>query len=257
MKILKNESKQVGQLSCMVGDIQTLISILLYERINSSRVKERNPRSGKMERSVSTSRVIDSQPKRNPNRWKYGVILDGDTLSNKYRICPYSYAGTAFQRGANLAVKYVAKYEGDLYYLQLVKWPKMQISKQLYQAIVDIMESQSCEFKDKKGYAHLGEGRVYAGKRRLELYSYKSPYGGVRLNSEMLPNNYRDIAHNLHTEEFEERIWVGDADHISISNCVVGVIVPKSAQELSYRDEWIELQDALIKCSGDCKILTY
>lgn len=257
MKILKLESKQVGQLSYMVSDIQTLISILTYERINSSRAKERNYQSGKLERSVSTSRVIDSQPKRNPNRWKYGVILDGDALSNKYRINPYSYAGTAFQRGVNLAVKYVAKYESDVYYLQLVKWPKMAISKQLYQAIVDIMESQSDEFKEKKGYVHLGIGRIYAGKRRLEMYSYKSPHGGIRLSSKMLPNSYKEIAHNLYTDEFEERIWVGDADHISISNCVIGVLIPKSDYEELYTDEMQELEDALIKCSGDCKILTY
>lgn len=178
----------------------------------------------------------------------YQAAKTNNVSDRKYIACCES---------AKAAKRFGKKVDLIVDYLQLVKWPKMQISKQLYQAIVDIMESQSYEFKDKKGYAHLGEGRVYAGKRRLELYSYKSPYGGVRLNSEMLPNNYRDIAHNLHTEEFEERIWVGDADHISISNCVVGVIVPKSAQELSYRDEWIELQDALIKCSGDCKILTY
>ena len=86
-------SKQVGEVSYLVGDLQILYNVVKDEVILGSKKPEKNPRTGKLENYVSLSRNYTSAALRNNSRWKYGVLLDGDKLSDHYHIEPISYVG--------------------------------------------------------------------------------------------------------------------------------------------------------------------
>lgn len=86
-------SKQVGDVSYLVGDLEILYNVVKDEVILGSKKPEKNPRTGKSENYVSLSRNYTSAALRNNSRWKYGVLLDGDKLSDHYHIEPISYAG--------------------------------------------------------------------------------------------------------------------------------------------------------------------
>ena len=74
------ESKQVGNLSYYVSNINTLVQIIEQGEIWTSKSKEYNSRLKKKMNFVSTSRDMFAAPKRNNNRWKYGIIIDGDGI---------------------------------------------------------------------------------------------------------------------------------------------------------------------------------
>lgn len=94
-------NKQVGDLSYFVNSLATLTQIISTENMMSSEKLERNynVKPSKLSRYVSFSRSMADTPKRNPKRWKYGLITDGDKLSNKYHIEPYSFVGTSLAHG--------------------------------------------------------------------------------------------------------------------------------------------------------------
>lgn len=87
------ENKQVGPVSYMCETGQILNAILTDMEILRSRKPEKNPATKKPQYYVSLSRDLTSAARRNNERWRFGVVLDGDKLSDRYHISPVSYAG--------------------------------------------------------------------------------------------------------------------------------------------------------------------
>ena len=80
------EGKQVGEVSYMVADLDVLLYILDDEMLLRSRLQELNPKTRKKEYYLSLSRNLTAAAKRNGKRWRWGVILNGDKLSDRYSI---------------------------------------------------------------------------------------------------------------------------------------------------------------------------
>ena len=105
-------AKQVGSLSYMV-ESQTILDLILRTgRIKSSQKPERNPNTGEESKFVSFSRNMTSAAIRNSKRWRWGVIIDGDRLSDRYSIVPISFVGVLTNKNsANFKVKCITKYD--------------------------------------------------------------------------------------------------------------------------------------------------
>lgn len=227
------ESKQVGPVSYMVEYLDVLQKIVETELIRSSTKPELNPVTRRKQKYVSLSRHLYSAGQRNAKRWKYGVILDGDKLSNKYNITPFSYAGATFNTGTSVRVKYIAAYDNNTYVLSLINWATFPISKQLYTKITNEIEAMPEDVKELKRLVHTGVGKVTRGGRKLiEKYLFDVPVGGLQISLKNYPEISSALLKSEGMNETEERIWLKDNSFtITIKNCITGLVLPKQLSE--------------------------
>lgn len=222
------ESKQVGNLSYYVSNINTLVQIIKQGEIWTSKNQEYNTKLKKKMNFVSTSRDMIAAPKRNNKRWKYGIIIDGDFLSNKYHIEPFSFAGNALQYStASFRVKELRAYDNGTYKLSMVNWPTIQISKSVFDSIKNSIENMPEELKTKKKLQVTDAGkRMIGGVKLVKKYLFNVPTGGLLLTKDILKDISSEFTKGEGVNEREERIW-SDTDVININGCIVGVLLPK------------------------------
>lgn len=90
----------IGDISYLCDSLSTLRKILSRMEIQKTYVPEVRYEIGeyegntckKKQMSLSTSSNLTGHAERRPNRWGFGVILDGKVLSTYYDIEPYSHA---------------------------------------------------------------------------------------------------------------------------------------------------------------------
>ena len=239
------ESKQVGNLSYYVSDMITLVQIIKQGEIWTSKNKEYNTKQKKKMNFVSTSRNMFAAPKRNSKRWKYGVLIDGDFLSNKYHIEPYSFAGNALQySSSSFRVKGLMAYEDGTYKLSMVNWPTIPITKNVFDTISNSIENMPEEMKQKKKLQVIDGGkRTIGGTRLLKKYLFNVPNGGVTITSDLMKDIGAEFTKSENMNEMEERIW-SDVESIDINGCILGVLIPKQ-DSMSMHDGTEELPEDL------------
>ncbi len=226
MKVKVLASKQVGDVSYLVGDLEILYNIVEDEVILGSKKPEKNPRTGKPENYVSLSRNYTSAALRNNSRWKYGVLLDGDKLSDHYHIEPISYAGAVSK---NLRLKTLTKYDdGECYAYFLNYGGSTRIPPYVYKQIEQTILNLSDEIKEHKKLVIQDGGKRRTRGRLIEKkYTFQVP-NGLNINPKILDGGFTDLLKHTELNETEERIWLGSKTHISIHNCIVGLVLPKS-----------------------------
>ena len=220
MRIL--EAKQVGTLYYMVPSLEVLTNILSTGMIHASEKAEYNPITKNKQHSVSFSRQ-PRQSELNSQKWKYGVKIDGDKLSNKYSIEPYSKVGTDINR---LRVLYLIEYDDGTCVLNLVGWTTRIISKRLFDSIEKLILSQSDKYNSEHKLEISTGKRPYKGKRAVKKYMYRVPHGGVKLTSEQAA-----IIAEPQFNEAEERIWLTTSPTIDITGCIIGYVLPKNLDD--------------------------
>lgn len=222
------ESKQVGNISYMFDDLDVMDSILDSGCIKTSSRKERNPYTNKEERFVSFSRNLTSAGGRNPKRWRFGIIIDGDRLSDKYTINPISYVGSISNK-IGLRIKYIMAYDNNTYSVNFVNWNTVDIPQHLYNTLIDYIEDLPESIKITKKLEHTGEGiRSYRGRKVKEKYLFNNPNGGPVIKQHDYPELFSDIAKSNGFNETEERVWCGDNLLLDVSDYIIGLILPKS-----------------------------
>lgn len=223
------ENKQVGTVSYMCTNLDQLSNILKDEEILGSRKPELNPDTGKKSRYVSFSRNLTSAGTRNPKRWRFGVVLDGDKISDRYSIVPFSYAGVQ-AKYSDLRVKWMAAYDDGTYALNLVNWATVPINRNLYNSIKNEIENMDPAMKEKKKLEHTFKGKKRVnGRLLIEKYLFNVPSGGLRLTARDYPSLCATIAKSESFNETEERVWLSGSNlFVSIKNCIKGIILPKN-----------------------------
>ena len=243
------EEKQVGELSYFTKEPIALVSILDNEEIRRSLKEENNPATGKKQHYVSFSRNMTAATKRNPDRWRYGILIDGTKLSNRYKIEPVSYVGITTRKSA-VNVKYIAAYENGTYFLNLVRFPTIQINRATYMKLRDEIESLPDDVKQLKKLIYQSEGkRKVNGTKIKEKYYFNVPTGGLRITDKQYPELVSALQKDTGLNEYEERIWLDNSSNfISIRGCILAVILPNNFGDDEFEKELKEyLQDSEIK----------
>lgn len=223
-------SKQVGPIYYMVDTVSILETIAVTQLIKTSNKPEKGYEGGGFHHYVSFLRSLDKAG-RNPNRWVYGVKLDGNKLSDKYKISPYSFAGNAVKgRGRQYRVKYISEYDNGTYTLQLVDWPVIAIPRNVYEDIREAIESDVEGINSKKNLVVSEGKRPYKGRTVLCRYLYNVKTGGIALNETTVSEstlNY--LLKHTNLNETEERIWILNTslNYITIKDCIIGYIEPQ------------------------------
>lgn len=222
------EEKQVGNVSYFVSDPLHLINIIEDEQILRSRKEEYNPKTNKKQFYVSLSRNMTATAKRNSSRWIYGVIIDGTLLSNRYNIEPVSYMGSVTIK-SSVSVKYIVAYDNDTYYLNLVNFPTIEISRANYNKIKEEIENLPEDFKTLKKLVYQSEGkRAVRGAKIKEKYLFNVPSGGLRLTTKTYPDIISSLQKDPNINEFEERIWLKNSElFVNIKGCIEKILLPK------------------------------
>lgn len=227
MKIF--ESKQAGDLYYMVRDLATLSNIIRDRHIKTSKQRELNMATGKYQHSVSMSRQLN-HCKFNSKRWYCGIQIDGNGLSNRYSIKPYS-AFTVRARSRNpLRVKSIIEYDDGTYSLSSLNHSTRLINRDTYTSILDKILNAGNEYNQKHRLVVSKGKRSYRGKTAIRRFVYDSPNGGVLIDDTIIP-----LSVNPNFYESEERIW-SDSDYIDISGCVNGVVLPKELESMPESD---------------------
>lgn len=256
-------AKQVGPISYLTSTKERLTQNIKLARIRTSRNTERNDALRQKMYYVSFSRDLTAAAARNPDRWKYGVVIDGDKLSNRYHIEPYSFAGTSVNRGSGMRVKGIRSYTDGTYQLILVNWPTINIPKVSYDAIKQQMLDMPDEYKELKKFTVQGQGKFARnGMLRQEYLFYNVPGGGFNISQKLIPADaINAMLDHSNLNESEERIWFTDESFVDIKNCILGIILPRPEEDL-YRTSddpaYKDLRQTVESIIGeDYKIITY
>lgn len=255
-------SKQVGDLSYFVADLNIFYTIIKTQKIKQGRNEEYNSKTREKSGYISLSRNMTAATLRNSGRWKYGIIIDGSKLSEKYHVEPFSFAGS--QKNNKFKVKEIVRYDDGSCKLRIVNWAPIGITEQEFNFLKQLMLSQSPKFNSEHKFIESGEGkRKYLGKLVKEKYTYNVPYG----DGGMLLKDSKDIPSRLYatlykgpsTNEYEERIWT-NSNYVDIKGCILGIILPKnelSDFETSDNKLISLIRDTLDSIIGDYKIMYY
>lgn len=252
-------SKQVGDLSYFVENQAILRRILLEGNIKTSSPKVNYDKNIKS-RYVSMSRNMTSSASRNNLKWRYGVIIDGDKLSNRYAIRPYSYVGVNLDHTSNLKVAYIQKYDTGVCKLSLAGFAgTYDISNAMYEHIRNLIMNCPEDFKNKKKLTIHGPGKYKTKYGKVEeKVHFNVPSGGIKLSSDMFKgtNLESELLKTSGLDEQEERIWT-DKEFIKVVDCIKGLIIPDKLSD----DEQQDIHKTFLvadMCLGDnYKVITY
>lgn len=256
-------AKQVGPISYLTSTRERLTRNIELQRIRTSRNTEYNNTRQQKMYYVSFSRDLTAAAKRNPDRWAYGLVVDGDKLSNRYHIEPYSFAGANVNRGSTLRIKGIRSYTDGTCQLMLVNWPAIEIPRTTYTTIKQKMLSAPDEYNEVKRLTTQGPGKFARnGKLRHEWIYYDVPGGGLAIKQDLLPPEaLNTLLDHTALNESEERIWFPTPTAVDLHNCIVGIVIPKSeVDELQYSDDpsFRDLRIAIETTIGpECRLITY
>lgn len=228
------EDKQVGSLTYFVNSLNVLHEIIKTGKIAHSRVKEFNFNKNRMQYCVCMSRSFEDAPKRNPKRWRFGVIIDGNFLSNKYEITPVSCTGVTFQK-SGLKVKCLTAYDNDTYTIQFSNWKSLSISENIFNSIKMEILAMSESEKERCGLTIQTVGkRTVNGRKIVEKYTFTVRFEGLTLDASKYPELTSYISKFPSINEFEERIWVTNSQFIEIKGAIIGVVIPENLTDDEY-----------------------
>lgn len=220
--------KQVGPVYYMVKDVAVLEAIVTQGIIRTSLKAEPRSNGGGKYHYVSFMRDL-TKADRNPGRWIYGIQIDGDKLSDRYNISPYSFAGNSMKKNY-YRVKSLISYDNGTYSLSLLNWPTMSVSKSVFEEIKQLITSDAQGINDLKKLEVSTGKRPYLGRTIVEKYVYNVKTGGISLSEDTLSEeslNY--LLKHTNLNETEERIWIlnDNVKYINIKGCITGYIEPK------------------------------
>ena len=243
-------SKQVGPIYYMVDNVPVLRTIVATNLIKTSNRPEKGYSGGGSHHYVSFLRSLDKAG-RNPNRWIYGIQLDGTKLSNKYRIVPYSYSGNSVKgSSAKYRVKYIAEYDDGTFVLQLVDWPVIKVPESVFREIEDAINSDCQGINDLKKLEVSKGKRAYRGRKAVIRYVYDVKTGGISLNENTVSDaTLSYLLKHTNLNETEERIWILDTNtyYISIKDCITAYIEPSGDDSIEQAIDAGLLPERLIK----------
>lgn len=255
-------AKQVGQLSYMTDSLATLYIILHNAEIRVSNRAEYNPDTHKMQHYVSFSRNLTSAASRNSTRWKYGLIIDGDMLSNQYSIRPVSFAGQAIS-SQKLRVRSITLFDDNRAALTLVNWRQFYIPVSVYNEIKSQILSLPESDAQKMKLEVSGRGKqVRDGHTIEEKYLFNRKDGGIKISPKwMSDSSISSMLKHTVMNETEERIWTDSESFINIDGCIDGIVVPKSDSIKLYNedDEFypLILDELAVQAGPNFKVVTY
>jgi len=224
-------SKQLGPVYYMVKELSILESIVKQEVIKISEKPERgySQQDKSPHHYVSFLRSLDKAG-RNPRNWVYGVRLDGNKLTNKYKISPYSQPGnTIGYKSSHLRVSYISEYDDGTYMVQLIERPSFFVPENIYRDIEKAILNDVEGINEKKNLVELTGKRSYRGKTVVKKYFYNTKNGGIHISDSTVSPETISYLVNHKLNETEERYWVLDSktQYIDISGCIIGYIEPK------------------------------
>lgn len=225
--------KQVGPVYYMVKDVPVLCTIVEQGVVRTSIKAEPTGGGNGSYHYVSFMRDL-TKADRNPKRWVYGIQLDGDKLSDRYKISPYCYSAISLQSSRN-RVKSLAAYDNGTYTLSLINWPTIEVSKEVFEDIEREIVSDSQHLNQLKHLEVSTGKRSYLGRTVVVKYNYNVPSGGIVLNDKTVSSSTISYLLKHSTmNETEERIWMLDDNikFIDISGCITGYIEPKEDESI-------------------------
>ena len=224
-------AKQVGDVSYMVADLSVLYTIIDSESIKQSNSTEYNPRQKSDGHYVSLSRDFTAAALRNNKRWRYGVILDGNKLSERYHVEPFSFPGSVINSGGKFAIKELTSYDDNTYKLVIVNRPAMSVPRVVFNYLEEQILNLPESYKDSHHLVVQEEGIRRVKGRKIDtkyLFNVKHGDGGRILSKfDSLPEYVKYVlTKSAGTNEYEERIWT-ERNYISIKGCILGLVLPQ------------------------------
>lgn len=212
-------SKQFYELSYFTSKVEAFAIIMSTQQIRLSKNPEYDLNRGDNKfRYASFSRDLLAAPKRNPRKWRFGVILDGELLTDRYSFMSFSYAGVALRKGDMLKIEWIIYDVDDKGELKLFGRKPISISKSLAQTII------STAFLKQYKVKRLSDGRTKYYTNNSDIATFISDI--------ITKNQYAELTRSQSLNEYEERIWNHNenerfiGEYVDISGCVKGIIIP-------------------------------
>lgn len=233
LKISVNCRKGVGTIYHYVKKASTFFLICSDLKLRAGSKEETGPAHSKKEPFVSFTR--DKNLIRTAsNRYRMGFIIDGDILSDRYKIEPISYTNYQMSgKNDDIRMMRLTRYTNGVCKLYLIGLGSIDISERVYDAISTIIENLSEDIKRKKNLSikEGGKKKVPGVGATIEKQYFFNTKNGLILNTDKYPK-LADVIPNIGStsrlSESEERVW---NDQVDIQKALRGVIIPRDLTE--------------------------
>lgn len=260
--------KQVGDVCYMCESLFAVYNILKSGEIKMTSKKEKSQRTGKPEYFTSLTRNFKALVAQNPARWRDGIILDGDKLSDTYAFDAINFAGYSMEnqtapRGGKFKIKQITKWPSRCQ-VRLVGWAKeITVSNKAYEDIRDACFNEISEVDKQKCRMEIKEGRrPVNGEIFIERILFNTP-GGAPTNLFQYLNDSTKAEISQATNQYEERIHGPKSKQensasrftsrnaeslpypvVHIQDCVKGIVI-NSEDEAEYPEIVESIEDVL------------
>ena len=239
-------------------------NILRSGEIKMSSKKEKSIATNTPEYFTSLTRNFKSLIAQKPNKWRDGIILDGDKLSDVYSIDPINFVGTSAenQKGpqGKLKISQITRWPSRCM-IRFVGWSKeLRITLSTYLQIKAACLDGISDAERKKCRLEISQGkRNRGGEKFIERLKFNTPGGSPPGIFAHLPksalselasvaNQYEERIHgpNKLSESTPKRFISQNATDLNlpvvhILHCVKGVVI--NSQDL---EDYPELVDQII-----------
>lgn len=260
-------AKQVGAISHLTDTIPNLISILRHQKIATSTPDIKYGKDAGRP-YVSFSRDLTSAAERNSNKWRYGIIVDGDKLSNRYAIEPHSFLGELNSRNRSVKLKVLRAFDDGRYYMTAMIGKTTEIPGWLYNELKSVALAQPESFNKDKKFVHdieKSKRRSFNHAYRIELLQYMGQYGGYELSPKFISDRAMSWINNHVLNETEERVSMkkqsrqdlrtrktikdlprdeddviiefSEVSYIDLQGCIIGLVLPRTELEMLYHPQ--------------------
>lgn len=229
IKVTLNSAKEVSTLYHFTKTAEQFYSICDQLEIRAGITEEKGPGHTKS-KFISFTRDLKLFNTTRP-RYKCGFVLNGEQMSEYFRIEPISYAGYSMtNKGSSIRLSILTAYDDNTYTMYIRNIGTISISRDLFTKLANVLDNLSEEMKTKKKLEiSIGKRRI-KGKMIIKKYVLNSPNGLV-LNTTTIPelNEFvNDIAATDKLYEGEERIW---ESVVYIESALQGVVIDKQLSE--------------------------
>jgi hypothetical protein len=260
--------KQLGDVVYMCESLFAVRNILKSGEIKMTSKKEKSLRTGKPEYFTSLTRNFKSLVSQNPTRWRDGIILDGNKLSDTYAVDSINFAGYNMlhqesPRTGNFKIRQITRWPSRCT-IHLVGWSnEMSVSLDSYLDIRHVCLDELSEADKERCRMELSEGkRRVHGEKFIERIKFNTPGGSPA-------NIFKLLRHTTNSEisqlvnQFEERIHGPKSKSeasaprfmsrnvesipgpvVHIDRCVKGLVI-NSEDELNHPDIMSSIEEIL------------
>ena len=233
IKVVLNSGKNIDDLYHFTTKASLFYLVCSDQTLRAGATEESGPAHQGKNPFVAFTRDRNL-PSKSHRDYRFGFIIDGNKLSDRYKIEPISYIGHQMtKKDSNVLISRLTRYQNGHCTVATNIYGTIDIDRKTFDELAKYIENLPEDIKTKKKLTHREGGTRNVrgiGAPIAEQYAVGTKHGIVFTATSFpeVTSAGSALASNPDVDEYEERVWL---DKVDIGKCLKGVIIDADLNE--------------------------